>query len=250
MDTRLPPTDDPDLATIVGSFNAMVDTLKLRIERDSRFAGDVSHELRSPLTTLVAAVAVMEQRRSELPLRHQRALDLVSAELDRFHQMLESLLSLARAEAGLDRDQLVPLSVASLVTHALARAGVGVHVVHSSGSDEVAGDKALLERAFFNLIVNAQRHGQGLTDIRVEEADGQVVTFVDDNGPGVPAGERERVFERFATNRAARGSSSGTGLGLALVAQAVTAHGGAVWCTGRDGPGARFVVSLPAYEAP
>lgn len=250
LDTRLPPTDDPDLATIVGSFNAMVDTLKLRIERDSRFAGDVSHELRSPLTTLVAAVAVMEQRRNELPLRHQQALDLVSAELDRFHQMLESLLGLARAEAGLDPDQLVPVSIGGLVRHALARAGVGEHVLQCSGSDEVAGDKALLERAFFNLIANAQRHGQGLTSIRIEESDGQVVTFVDDSGPGVPPGERERVFERFATNRAARGSSSGTGLGLALVAQAVTAHGGAVWCTGHEGPGARFVVSLPAFEVP
>ncbi len=64
LDTRLPPTDDPDLATIVGSFNAMVDTLKHRIERDSRFAADVSHELRSPLTTLVAAVEVMETAQS------------------------------------------------------------------------------------------------------------------------------------------------------------------------------------------
>lgn len=248
LDTRLPATDDPDLATIVGSFNAMVDTLKLRIERDSRFAGDVSHELRSPLTTLVTAVSVMEQRRNELPVRHQRALDLVSAELDRFHQMLESLLGLARAEAGLEPDQLVPISVGGLVMHALARAGIGAEVLQCVGSDEVAGDKALLERAFFNLIENAQRHGQGLTSIRIEGREGQVIAVLDDNGPGVLPEERERIFERFATNRAARGSSSGTGLGLALVAQAVTAHGGAVWCTDHEGRGARFVVSLPAYQ--
>jgi two-component system sensor histidine kinase MtrB len=247
LDTRLPPTDDPDLATIVGSFNAMVDTLKQRIERDSRFAADVSHELRSPLTTLVAAVDVMEGRRTEVPEKVQRARDLVHAELDRFQQLLDSLLTLARAEAGLDPEQLRPVPLAPLVEHALTRAGLSPQILLASGPGVVEGDKAMLERAFFNLIDNAKRHGQGLTEIRLDEAGGRVVTVIDDSGPGVPAAERERIFERFATNRAARGSSSGTGLGLALVAESVTAHGGTVWCTSYERPGARFVVSLPAY---
>ena len=74
LQTRLPPTDDPDLATIVGSFNSMVEALDERIQRDARFAADLGHELRSPLTALVASVQVMERRRDDLPPRTQRAL--------------------------------------------------------------------------------------------------------------------------------------------------------------------------------
>jgi signal transduction histidine kinase len=248
LDSRLPPTNDPDLATIVGSFNAMVETLRRRIERDSRFVADVTHELRSPLTTLVAAVDVLERRRDDLPERSRTALDLVSAELDRFEQMMDSLLTLARTEAGLDPGRMHPVAVVELVAHALARAGLPAALLHVEGDPVVNGDKALLERAFFNLFDNAQRHGHGLSAVRIQQADEHVVVLIDDHGPGVPPAERERIFERFATNRAARGSSSGTGLGLALVAECVAAHGGSVWCTDHDGRGARFVVRLPTHR--
>ena len=100
LQTRLPPTDDPDLATIVGSFNSMVEALDERIQRDARFAADLGHELRSPLTALVASVQVIERRRDDLPPRTQRALDLVTVELDRFQQTLEDLLELGRLDAG------------------------------------------------------------------------------------------------------------------------------------------------------
>lgn len=246
LDTRLPATDDPDLATIVGSFNAMVDTLRGRIERDSRFAADVSHELRSPLTTLVTAVSVLQGRRAELPERSQTALDLVTAELDRFQQLLVSLLTLARTEDGLDPERLNEVSIAAVAAHAIDRAGVAPEVLRATDPGMVVGDKELLERAVFNLIENAQRHGQGVTEIRVDRAQDDVVVFVDDQGPGVPAADRERIFERFATHRAARGSSSGTGLGLALVSRTVTAHGGTVWCSEHEGSGARFVIRLPS----
>ena len=96
LETRLPGTDDPDLAVIVGSFNAMVETLQDRIERDARFAADLSHELRSPLTTLKASVDVLVRRRGELSDRGQRALDLVEGELERLRQSLEDLLELDR----------------------------------------------------------------------------------------------------------------------------------------------------------
>ncbi len=248
LDTRLPPTDDPDLATIVGSFNAMVDTLRRRIERDSRFAADVAHELRSPLTTLVAAVDVMQRRRDELPDRSREALDLVHAELDRFLQLVDSLLTLARAEAGLERDRLEAVSMTELAAQVADRAGAGAHIVSAADPGLVLGDKALLERALFNLVNNAERHGGGVSAVRVERRDDQVAVLVDDEGPGVPVSERERIFERFATNRAARGSSSGTGLGLALVAQTVTAHDGTVWCTATPFGGARFVVRMPALR--
>ncbi|WP_324275501.1 histidine kinase dimerization/phospho-acceptor domain-containing protein [Blastococcus brunescens] len=100
LTTRLPVTDDPDLVGIVASFNSMVDALAARIERDARFVGDVSHELRSPLTTLVTSVEVLGARREELSPRGREALAMVEGELTRFQRTLEDLLQLARLDGA------------------------------------------------------------------------------------------------------------------------------------------------------
>lgn len=249
LDTRLAPTTDPDLATIVGSFNAMVDSLHQRIERDARFAADVSHELRSPLTTLVASVEVLDRRRSELPQRSRQALDLVKEELGRFRRLLDNLLSIARADAGLDVTNSGDVPLYDLLSRTLSSAGLSADLLEGERHVVVRGDRNLLDRAFGNLIENAERHGNGLTGITIMVDEARVLTLIDDEGPGVPITDRDRIFERFATSKSARGSSSGTGLGLALVSETITAHGGAVWCTDRPGGGARFVVSLPRADS-
>ena len=250
LDTRLEPTTDRDLATIVGSFNSMVDSLQARIERDARFVGDVSHELRSPLTTLVASVDVLSWRADELPPRSRAALDLVTAELARFRRLLDNLLELARADAGLDTSSGDPFLLHDLLAHTLADSGRPVSLLAGDRQPVVRGDKSRLERAFVNLFDNADRHGGGVRSVTVRRHGTEALVLVDDAGPGVPAADRERIFERFATGHTARGSSSGTGLGLALVAETIGAHGGAVWCTDRSGGGARFVVSLPEVGTP
>ena len=250
LDTRLPPTDDPDLATIIGSFNSMVDSLQQRLERDARFAADVSHELRSPLTTLVTSVEVLASRRDELPARSQRALDLVVAELDRFRLLLDNLLELARAETAPDSSAAEPVPLGDLLIQTLNRSGRDAGLLTVENDVKVRVDKLRLERAFVNLFDNADRHGSGLVRVTLRREDGhgsadQAQVLVDDAGSGVPIRDRERVFERFATSGGARRSSMGTGLGLALAAETVRAHGGGIWCTDRPGGGARFVVSLP-----
>lgn len=245
LDTRLSDTHDRDLVTIVESFNSMVDSLQRRIERERRFFGDVSHELRTPLTTLVTSVGVLRRHERELPDRSRRALDLVATELDHLRRLLDDLLALARTEASLHQDQPAPLSLRELLIHTLAGAGRPADVLTVEVDGTVSGHKLALERAFVNLMDNADRHGGGLIGVTVRQDGAHAVVFVDDAGPGVPAAERERVFERFATVRTARGSSAGTGLGLALVAETITAHGGHVRCSDRPGGGARFVVMLP-----
>ena len=142
LDSRLPATLDPELATIVASFNSMVETLQQRIERDARLAADVSHELRSPLTTLVGSVDLLNARREELHPRSRRALDLVTADLERFRRLLDNLLELARSDAGLDTrpDGMVELD--DLLRHVLIE--VGDDSVQLQGVDgvRVIGDKA------------------------------------------------------------------------------------------------------------
>lgn len=246
LDTRLPAGDDRDLATIAGPFNRMVDSLQARIERERRFVADVSHELRTPLTTLVASVEVMRRHDRDLPDRPRRALGLVSTELDHLRHLLDDLLALARTQAGLHQDELEPLSLRELLTHTLARADRPATLLGVETDTVVNGRKLALERAFVNLMDNADKHGGGLVGVTLRRDGGHAVVEVDDNGPGVPAADRKRVFERFATGSAPRGHTAGTGLGLALVAETVTAHGGCTRCTDRPGGGARFVVTIPA----
>jgi two-component system sensor histidine kinase MtrB len=251
LTTRLPATDDPDLVGIVASFNSMVDALAARIERDARFVGDVSHELRSPLTTLVTSVEVLGGRREELSPRGREALALVEAELSRFRRTLDDLLQLARLDGAAVSESARPVSLTALVREVMADGGRPEELlaVDAEAGTTVRGDKTSLERAVRNLLDNADRHAGGPCAVGVERRDGAVLVTVDDAGPGVAPEDRERIFERFARGpRAARGSLAGAGLGLAIVAETAARHGGAAWCS--DGPdgGARFTLSLPAVQ--
>ncbi|SHN59854.1 Signal transduction histidine kinase [Geodermatophilus obscurus] len=248
LTTRLPPTEDPDLVGIVAGFNSMVDALAARIERDARFVGDVSHELRSPLTGVVTSVEVLAARRAELSPRADQALALVERELARFRQMLDDLLALARLDGAPPSDSDVPVSMTALVREVLAAGGWDGDLLHADpdGATTVSGDKNALERAVRNLLDNARRHAGGPTAVHVQRRDGVVLVSVDDDGPGVPVEDRERVFERFARGpRAARRSLPGAGLGLAIVAETASRHGGAAWCSAAPGGGARFSLSVP-----
>ena len=249
LTTRLPGTDDPDLVAIVGSFNAMVDALAARFERDARFVGDVSHELRSPLTSLITSVEVLATRRDELSPRARQALDLVEGQLSRFRATLDDLLELARFDSGpADGDPPV-VALGALVREVLAGTGrpPGLLVTDDDEHTAVRADKHRLERAVRNLLDNADRHAGGPCHVRVARRGGAVVLTVDDAGPGVPPADRERIFERFTRGpQAARGSLSGAGLGLAIVAETAAQQGGAAWCSASPCGGARMNLSLPA----
>jgi two-component system sensor histidine kinase MtrB len=246
LDTRLPETSDPDLAIIVGSFNSMLDSLQQRVERDARFAADAGHELRSPLTTLVTSVEFLDRHRAELPPRVAQAVDLMAGDVTRLQRLLDDLLNLARADAGIDLTHAPLLPLGDLLRHTLSRAGHNTMLLHLHDDGVVRGEKVLLERAFTNLFENADQHGEGLHAVTVQAEGDRLLVFVDDEGPGVPPRDRERVFERFATSsRTARGSSASTGLGLALATEMIRTHGGALWYADRPCRGARFVASLP-----
>ena len=228
--TRLAPTDDPDLATIVGSFNSMVDALEEQIQREVRFSADVSHELRSPLTTLTTSVGLLQRRRRELPERSQQALDLAGRELERFARTLDDLLELGRLESGAGARERVRVDAAALARQALDGSAREAVPVRTGGPAPVRVDAQQLSRALVNLFDNADRHGRGLLAVRVQREGERVNVLVDDAGPGVDRRDRQRIFERFA-RAGSTGSLPGSGLGLSLVAESVRAHGGAVRCT-------------------
>ncbi|MBW4720493.1 HAMP domain-containing sensor histidine kinase [Saccharothrix obliqua] len=249
--SRLPAQTDPDLTPLATTFNATADALEQRVLRDARFAGDVSHELRSPLTTMVNAAAVLKRRRAEIPGTAGKALDLLTSEVDRVARMVVDLLEISRADQRVDDTALEPIDLASLVRNVVAaRPGHAVPVVADEPAPQVLGDRRRLDRVVSNLLDNAERHAGGAVLVTVRGVDGRARLEVDDAGPGVPVEQRERIFERFNRGGRAgsRGGDFGSGLGLALVAQHVQVHGGAVRAEDRPGGGARFVVEIPEAD--
>ncbi|WP_434743992.1 sensor histidine kinase [Micromonospora sp. SH-82] len=247
LTARLDPTDEPDLARLTTSFNDMVDQLSARMQRDRRFAADVSHELRSPLQTLEAAASVLARRRDRLDQRTAVAVDLVNAEVARFQALVNDLIELARSDQPAERSPVDMVDLARQVcrTHQVSPD----LVVAEEGAARVwEVDRRRVTQLLSNLVENALRHGGGPCEVRVgSEPDGHLLT-VEDEGPGIRAEDREVIFDRFVRGRAAhvRGAGDGTGLGLALVAQHAAAHGGRVDVTDRPGGGARFRIHLPA----
>jgi signal transduction histidine kinase len=254
LDVRLEPTGDADLDALADAFNGMTRALEARIERDARFASAVSHELRSPLTTLATSLEVLRARRGEMPERARAALDLLEADVRRFQRLVEDLLEISRIDAGTAELSLERVRPDELARHALRSAGAAdlpVDVDPTAGGLVIDVDKRRFERVIVNLVDNARSHGGGIRRMAVEAADGSVRLAVEDAGPGVAPDDRQRIFEPFVRGRAAgrRGSADGTGLGLSLVAEHVRLHRGRVWVEDRPGGGARFVVELPAHPS-
>jgi two-component system, OmpR family, sensor histidine kinase MtrB len=188
LDTRLEPTDDPDLSVLANSFNDMAAALQLRIERDARFASDVSHELRSPLMTLSASVEVMEARRDEMPERAQAALDLLKSDVIRFQGLVEDLLEISRFDAGAIRLHLEELLAAEFVRHAVAISSVPSTPVAVSTRAEnvlIRGDRRRLARVIANLIDNARLHGGGEPEVSMIVVGDDIEPA--DDGDGAPA---------------------------------------------------------------
>jgi signal transduction histidine kinase len=250
LTARLEPTTDPDLERLATSFNDMVDQLARRLERDRRFAGDVSHELRSPLQTLAAAASVLQRRRDQLDERSATAAGLVADEVARFQSLVIDLLELTRSDQPPDRTRV---DVAELARQVCRARGVdeSTVTVDPDGATWFV-DRRRLEQVLGNLLDNADRHGGGAVAVHVgRSVAGRWVLDVDDEGPGVAPELRRVVFDPFVRGRPAnaRGDSDGTGLGLALVAQHVAAHGGSVCIADNAGGGARFRVELPEVPA-
>lgn len=243
---RLDPATDPDLTRLSSSFNQMVDRLAQRIERDRRFAADVSHELRSPLQTLAAAASVLARRREHQDERTAIAAGLVADEIDRFQRLVNDLIDLARSDQPARR---APVDVVALAHAACDALGLPTSIVRLAPDVPATWrvERRRVAQILANLLDNAVTYGGGPTSVLLDRDGHAAVIEVEDDGPGVPVEDREAIFDRFVRGRAAhtRGAGDGTGLGLALVSQHASAHGGDVTVTDHPGGGARFRVTLP-----
>jgi len=260
FDTRLPTTHaGSEVERLTESFNTMVNQLVTKLERDARFASDVSHELRSPLTALAMSASILEQHREELAPAAQESLTLLSAEILVFQGLIEDLIELSRSDAGANSLSLEVMPIAELTRQAVrsvarrtGESGPPVQVTPEVEAARVLVDRRRFERIIANLLDNAQRYAGGAVAIRLSLHAGRVELNVDDAGPGISESDQEHVFERFFRGRAAHDRSTvrGTGLGLALVREHVKSLEGEIRATTSPEGGARFQIELPLVEFP
>jgi signal transduction histidine kinase len=246
-----PPGDD-EVARLARTMNRMLERLQAAHARQRRFVADASHELRSPVASI--------RQHAEVALAHPHRTttaelaSMVLAEDLRMQRLVEDLLLLARADEHalpprrrhVDLDDLVFDEARRL------RDATGLHVdVGAVSAARVAGDATGLRQVLRNLGDNAARHASTRIAFALAERDGAAVLAVDDDGPGIPEADRERVMERFVRLDDARArDGGGSGLGLAIVAELVAAHGGAVGIADSPMGGARVEVSLPRAAGP
>ena len=238
---------DRDFEQLRESFNSMQSSIAKRIEREQRFALEVSHELRSPLTTLVASVELINKRRRDMSPETQTALDLLVTEIARFRQLLLDLLEISRPPESIKLD-MEALDAEKYLKRIAARISSDVPVFVENAPISFTADAKLISQVMTNLLENASRYAGGATAIHAQARNGHICIFVDDAGPGVAEKEREKIFERFTRGEAGvhRRHGLGTGLGLALAKERVSLHKGRIWVeTAPSGTGARFAVQLP-----
>ena len=252
--TRIPLTRDPDIDPIAASFNGMAESVQSRIKREQRFSGNVSHELRSPLTVVVGTVELLERNLGDLPEREQRLIETLQTQTARLSQMLLDLLEISRI--GNDDPLLKEtISVTTLCLDAIHVRGLSEDLIHVDDSVDhfITTDTRRFERIVGNLIDNANRHGQGVTAIRIErviDTDPHcIVVSVEDQGPGIPANEISKLFEPFTRGEDAR-ETSGAGLGLAIAMEQAQLLDVELRVEKVDPHGARFVMVIPAAVPP
>jgi signal transduction histidine kinase len=244
-----PPTFD-EIGRLARTMNAMLARLEYSNARQRQLVADVSHELRNPLASM--------RTQLEVAVAHPgpENIDLVQgaiAEVTRTSQLVEDLLTLARFD---ERSAPVRLGevdlddvVFDIVDTVRALGAVEVSALRV-GAVRILGDGEQLRRLVMNLATNAARHARTKVSFELLAREEFAYLSVSDDGPGVPASEREHVFERFVRLDGARAyQGGGVGLGLAIVREIANAHGGRVWIEGAD-PGARFVVRLPCIAVP
>ena len=243
---RVPVPDTADeIAALATTMNGMLDRLDAAATAQRRFVSDASHELRSPLAT-IRQHAELAQAHPEVTSIGELA-EVVSEEGLRLQGIVESLLLLARLDEGAStHDEAVDLDDIALGEVRRLRAA-GLDVDGSGiGAARVHADPRLLGQLVRNLADNAARHSRGRVAIGVTPADGYVFVTVEDDGTGIPAAERERIFERFVRLDEARSrDAGGSGLGLAIARGIATSARGTLTVDESRWGGARFVLTLP-----
>jgi two-component system OmpR family sensor kinase len=256
------PRGRDEVANMVATINAMLDRLSTAFQAQSRFIADVSHEIKTPLSIILGEAQVLTQRERS-PEEYARFIASVQDEVRSLAQTVDSVLTLARAEAGLPLTEAADVSINEVVTDATERCQpvakqrevrLVPHLALPRGDEPepmVWGDGGLLRLMIVNLLRNAVRYSppDEAVDITVELEGDEVALSIRDRGPGIPEEYVDKVFDRFFCVPHQDQSFKGIGLGLTIARGIARLHEGTVFVSNRPEGGCEFVVRLPLITA-
>lgn len=248
-----------EFGELAGAFNDMTVRLKEEERMRSDFISMLSHETRTPLTSIRESVnLIAEEVMGPINERQQRFLEIASKEIERICDLLNHLMQVSRLEAGALKLRPRPLDPSSFVFGSIHRAtpaaeAKGINIQHDIPSEvpQVLGDPDNLQQVLLNLLGNAIKFSPSGTEVivRVEtqtSSNGMEVRFsVSDSGPGIPVEEQSLVFHKYYRVSGTRDHVDGVGLGLSISKHIVEAHGGTVWVRSDVGKGSTFGFTLP-----
>jgi len=261
LDRRIPvPPGRGEMAQLARTVNRMLDRLEAAMAAQERFIANAAHEFRTPVAALLGEAQVMAQR-ARTSEEYARFVTSVQDEMRRLGQLVHSLLTLARADAGLGPSATVPVSINEVVTDAVQACALSarqreirlVTRLAMPDPDEpevlVHGEAELLRTMVMNLVHNAVRFSpvDQAVDIQVPADAETPAVRIRDRGPGLPPEHLPHVFERFYSVARNDGTGQGMGLGLAIAAGVARLHGGEITVTNCPDAGCEFIVVLPRF---
>ena len=229
------------------TMNALLDRLETSNDAQRRFVADASHELRSPLTAMRAELEI--DREDMSPNSYAESRRELLDEVRRMQRLVEDLLALARADAPAAHYERRLFDLDDVVLEEVRRLRIRgrVHIdARRVNAVQTIGERETIRRAIRNVLDNAERHADRHVIVALDDRGGAARVVIEDDGNGIPTGEEEHIFERFARTDAARDRDrGGTGLGLAIVREIVDAHGGTATAETVSQRGARFTHTFP-----
>lgn len=222
------------------AFRLMQGRIAHYVEERTGMVAAIAHDLRTPLTRLAFRLEALPETQRDAAMR----------DIDEMQRMIGAALDYVKGAARMGEQ--VPVALGEVVTRtieSLAHEGAAV-AVEIEAAPLVSGDAAMLERLLSNLVINALRYGGGAVRVVLDETEGRALVSVEDDGPGIPEAELERVFDPFYRLEPSRSrASGGTGLGLSIARSIAGAHGGTLVLANRDRGGLRALVTLPLAGA-
>jgi two-component system, OmpR family, sensor kinase len=252
LSQRVPVTvPNDELGRLTDTINGMLERLEELFEAQQRLVADVSHDLRTPLTTIQGNLDLLRRGAADDPETRASTLRAIADETARMRRLVNDLLFLAQADAGL-KLYYQPVEVDTLLLEVYRQAQVmaqGV-TVRLGAEDQalVSGDADRLRQLLLNLVDNALKHttpGSGEVTLTLRRGGGWVQVGVEDNGAGIAPEDLPHIFERFYRADPSRSRPSGSGLGLAIAKWVAEAHGGRIEVESQVGRGSSFTVWLP-----
>jgi signal transduction histidine kinase len=251
LDTRLPIRSRDEFGAWAESFNQMADALESTIaalrqahERERRFTADVAHELRTPVTALVAEASLLRPHLDRLPEQVRQPTELLLSDVVRLRHLVEELLEISRLDGEQEPSPLESVDLTAVVQAVVSANGwAGQVQLPAADPYVVVTDPRRVQRVVANLLSNAVVHGGG-AEVSLSADGAQVRVRVRDDGPGIAAEHLPRLFDRFYKADPSR-SSQGSGLGLAIAAEHARLLGGDIEVTSAPGAGTTFSFTVP-----